>query len=89
MASDPASLYPLTHLPGIAAPFDPFRVIEKVVEAYDVRWVVVLSPGDGAPDPLNMWNGSAGVDSEGQHPAFLPPHPAFEGDDLRIFRVEP
>jgi hypothetical protein len=89
MASDPASLYPLTDLPGIAAPFDPFRVINKVVDAYDVRWVVVLSPGDDAPDPLNLWNGSAGVDSERQPPAFLPAEPAFEGDDVRIFRVEP
>jgi 4-amino-4-deoxy-L-arabinose transferase-like glycosyltransferase len=87
MASDPASLYPLSGNPGLAAPFDPFRVIEQVVDAYDVRWVVVLSPGDDEPDPLNMWNGSAGVDSEGAHPSFLPDEPAFEGDDVRIFRV--
>ena len=60
MASDPASIYPLTGNPGVAAPFDPFRVIEQVVDAYDVRWVVVLSPGDGEPDPLNMWDGAAG-----------------------------
>jgi hypothetical protein len=71
----------------LAAPFDPFRVIEQVVDAYDVRWVVVLSPGDDEPDPLNMWNGSAGIDSEGAHPSFLPAEPAFEGDDVRIFRV--
>ncbi|HEY6608255.1 MAG TPA: hypothetical protein VI277_03575 [Candidatus Limnocylindria bacterium] len=87
MASDPASLYPLSGNPGLAAPFDPFRVIEQVVDAYDVRWVVVLSPGDDEPDPLNMWNGSAGVDSEGAHPSFLPAEPVFEGDDVRIFRV--
>ena len=59
MASDPASIYPLTGNPGVAAPFDPFRVIEQVVDAYDVRWVVVLSPGDGEPDPLNMWDGAS------------------------------
>lgn len=88
MASDPASIYPLTGLPGVSAPFDPFRVIGEVVEAYDVRWVVVLSPGDGAPDPLNMWEGAAGIDSEGAHPAFLPDTPAFEGDDVRVFRVD-
>jgi 4-amino-4-deoxy-L-arabinose transferase-like glycosyltransferase len=87
MASDPASLHPLTDLPGIAAPFDPFAVIEDVVDAYDVRWVVVLSPGDGEPDPLNLWDGAAGVDSQGEHPSFLPAEPAFEGEDVRIFRV--
>jgi hypothetical protein len=87
MASDPASLYPLTGLRGVAAPFDPFRVIGRVVSAYDVRWVVVLSPGDGEADPLNLWDGAAGVDSEGAHPAFLPAEPAFEGTDLRIFEV--
>jgi hypothetical protein len=48
---------------------------------------VVLSPGDDAPDPLNLWNGSAGVDSEGAHPSFLPAEPAFEGDDVRVFEV--
>jgi hypothetical protein len=87
MASDPASLYPLTGNPGVAAPFDPFRVIERVVEAYGVEWVVVLSPGDDAPDPLNLWDGAAGTDSEGEHPSFLPEDPAFEGDDVRVFRV--
>lgn len=87
MASDPASLYPLTGLRGVAGPFDPFRVLQQVVEAYGVDWVVVLSPGDGAPDPLSLWNGSAGVDSEGAHPGFLPAAPAFEGPDVRIFEV--
>jgi hypothetical protein len=87
MTSDPASIYPLSGNPGVAAPFDPFRVIDQVIEAYDVRWVVVLSPGDGQPDPLNLWNGAAGVDSEGAHPTFLPHDPAFEGDDVRVFRV--
>ena len=87
MASDPASLYPLSFNQGIAAPFDPFRVIAQVVDAFDVRWVVVLSPGDGEPDPLRLWDGSAGVDSEGANPSFLPAEPAFEADDLRIFRV--
>jgi 4-amino-4-deoxy-L-arabinose transferase-like glycosyltransferase len=88
MASDPASLYPLSGNPAVAAPFDPFPVIEEVVDAYGVDWVVVLSPGDGERDPLGLWDGAAGVDSEGNHPTFLPEEPAFEGTDLRIFRVE-
>jgi len=87
MASDPASLHPLTGLPGLAAPFDPFAVIEEVVDAYDVQWVVVLRPGPGETDPLNLWDGAAGVDSHGEHPSFLPAEPAFEGDDVRVFRV--
>ena len=84
----PASLHPLTDLPGLAAPFDPFAVIEEVVDAYDVQWVVVLRPGPGETDPLNLWDGAAGVDSQGEHPSFLPAEPAFEGDDVRVFRVQ-
>jgi hypothetical protein len=87
MASDPASIYPLTGNPGVAAPFDPFHVIEDVVDAYGVRWVVVLSPGNGEPDPLRLWEGAEGVDSLGAHPAFLPSEPAFEGTDVRVYRV--
>ncbi len=88
MASDPASLYPLTGIPGVAAPFDPYRITARVVDAYDVTWVVVLRPNEpGAVDPLGLWDGAAGTDSEGAHPTFLPPAPAFEGDDVRIFRV--
>jgi 4-amino-4-deoxy-L-arabinose transferase-like glycosyltransferase len=87
MASDPASINPLTGNPGVAAPFDPYRVIEQVVDAYDVKWVIVLRPGPGETDPLGMWDGAAGTDSEGQHPSFLPDDPAFEGDDVRVFRV--
>jgi 4-amino-4-deoxy-L-arabinose transferase-like glycosyltransferase len=88
MASDPASIHPRVPLAGLAAPFDPFAVIEQVVEAYGVDWVIVLRPGPGETDPLNLWNGSAGVDSHGEHPSFLPAEPAFEGDDVRVFRVE-
>ena len=88
MASDPASLHPLTGNPGLAAPFDPYDVIEQVVAAYDVEWVVVLRPGPGETDPLGLWDGAAATDSEGNHPSFLPAVPQFEGDDVRVFRVE-
>lgn len=87
MASDPASIHPLTGLRGVAAPFDPFAVIEQVVDAYGVDWVVVLRPGPGETDPLNLWGGASGTDSQGEHPSFLPDEPAFEGDDVRVFRV--
>jgi hypothetical protein len=87
MSSDPASLYPLTGNPGLAAPFDPYEVLEEVVRAYGVDWVVVTRPGPGATDPLGLWNGAAATDIRGAHPSFLPASPAFEGDDVRIFEV--
>jgi hypothetical protein len=87
MASDPASVWPLARNPGVAGPFDPYRVVEQVVDAYDVSWVVVLRPGPGETDPLGLWDGAAAVDSEGNHPSFMPDEPAFEGDDVRVFRV--
>ena len=88
MASDPASLWPLTRNAAVAGPFDPFRVLQRVVAAYGVDWVVVLRPGPGEVDPLGLWNGSAATDSEGEHPSFLPAAPSFEGTDVRVFRVE-
>ena len=36
----------------------------------------------------HLWDGAAGIDSQGEHPSFLPAEPAFEGDDVRIFRVQ-
>jgi hypothetical protein len=87
MSSDPASIHPLTGNPGVAAPFDPYRVIADVVEAYDVRWIIVTRPGPGETDPLGLWDGAKSRDSEGKHPEFLPDEPAFEGDDVRVFRV--
>jgi 4-amino-4-deoxy-L-arabinose transferase-like glycosyltransferase len=87
MSSDPASLYPLTGNPGLAAPFDPYEVLEEVVRAYGVDWVVVTRPGPGATDPLGLWDGAAATDIRGAHPSFLPASPAFEGDDVRVFEV--
>jgi hypothetical protein len=87
MSSDPASMHPLTGNPGVAAPFDPFRVTADVVDAYDVTWVIVTRPGPGETDPLGLWDGANARDSEGEHPTFLPAEPAFEGDDVRVFHV--
>jgi uncharacterized protein YbjT (DUF2867 family) len=89
MSSDPASIYPLSGNPGVAAPFDPYRVIEQVVRAYGVDWVIVTRPGPGTTDPLGLWEGAAATDIEGEHPSFMPAQPAFEGDDVRVFRVVP
>jgi hypothetical protein len=62
-------------------------VIERVVQAYGVDWVMVTRPGPDATDPLGLWNGAAAVDITGDHPSFIGPTPAFEQGDLRIFRV--
>jgi hypothetical protein len=87
MASDPASVWPLTGNAGVAGPFDPYRVVQKVVDAYDVTWIIVLRPDDGGLDPLGLWEGAAATDSEGAHPSFMPEEPTFEGDHVRVFRV--
>ena len=88
MFADPARLNLLTGNPGVSAPFDPFAVIEEVVRAYDVRWVVVtLEPGE-TRDALGLWDGAAGVDSDGASPGFLPAEPAYEADGVRVYRVD-
>jgi hypothetical protein len=87
MFADPARLNLLTGHPSVSAPFDPFDVISEVVDAYDVRWVVVtLEPGE-VRDALGLWDGAAGVDSTGASPSFLPDAPAFEAEGVRVFEV--
>jgi 4-amino-4-deoxy-L-arabinose transferase-like glycosyltransferase len=87
LSYDPAALHALSGNPGVAPPFDPFPIIGQVVEAYDIRWVVVTLQGDEARDPLGLWEGAAGTDSEGNHPAFLPAEPAFEAPGVRVYEV--
>ena len=73
MFADPARLHLLTGHPGVSPPFDPFVVVEEVVRAYDVRWVVVtLEPGE-TRDALGLWDGAAGVDSDGASPGSCRP----------------
>jgi hypothetical protein len=88
MYGDPATLALLSGNPGVAAPFDPYPVLKQVVDAYHVRWVVVqLEPG-ARTDALNLWQGSAGVDSEGNHATWLASRPAFEVQGgIRIYSV--
>ncbi len=88
MYEDPATLALLSGNPGVAPPFDPYPVVERVIAAYHVKWVVVqLAPGE-TTDALNFWPGAAGVDSEGNPATFLPAKPAFEvPGELRIYRV--
>ncbi len=87
LAGDPSSLYLRTGLRGVATPFDPYDVIEEVIRAYGVDWVVVaLEPGQ-AIDPLGLWNGAEAVDISGAEANFMGPAPAYEAAGVRIFEV--
>jgi 4-amino-4-deoxy-L-arabinose transferase-like glycosyltransferase len=87
MYGDPSSLWHLTGNPGVAAPFDPYPVIEDVVRAYDVRWVIVALREEATTDPLGLWDGGEAVDSEGNQADWLADEPAFEADGVRVFAV--
>jgi hypothetical protein len=86
--ADPATLALLSGNPGIAPPFDPFPVVERVIDGYHVKWIVVqLGPGDKT-DALNFWPGPTATDSEGNRAKFLADHPSFEVPGaLRIYQV--
>jgi hypothetical protein len=71
----------------VAAPFDPYPVIEDVVRAYDVRWVIVALREEATTDPLGLWDGGEAVDSEGNQADWLADEPAFEADGVRVFAV--
>jgi 4-amino-4-deoxy-L-arabinose transferase-like glycosyltransferase len=87
MAYDPSALHDLVPLEGVAPPFDPFEVVGAVVDAYDVRWVVVTLGAGETRDPLGLWDGAAAIDSDGDHPTFLPDAPAFEAPGVRVYEV--
>jgi 4-amino-4-deoxy-L-arabinose transferase-like glycosyltransferase len=89
MAYDPAALHFEVPLEGVAPPFDPFPVIGQVVDAYDIRWVVVTLPAGESRDPLGLWDGAQALDSAGNHPDFLPADPAYEAPGVRVYRVTP
>jgi 4-amino-4-deoxy-L-arabinose transferase-like glycosyltransferase len=84
---DPASLWHLSGNPAVAAPFDPYPVIEEVVRAYEVEWVIVTLREDATIDPLGLWDGCAAHDSEGNSPAWLGCEPVFEAEGVRIYSV--
>jgi hypothetical protein len=87
MYGDPATLALLSGNPGVAASFDPYPVLERIVDAYGVRWVVVQLPLGAAVDPLGLWDGGAAVDGNGNRAAWLADEPAFEVDGLRVYGV--
>jgi len=74
---------------SVAPPFDPYPVIEAVVRAYDVAWIVVERQSGTSEDALGLWNGSSSIDSAGNRATFLPREPALASRSHRIFRVTP
>jgi 4-amino-4-deoxy-L-arabinose transferase-like glycosyltransferase len=89
MAYDPAALHELSGNPGVAPPFDLYPVIGRVVDAYDIRWVVVTLLPDETLDPLGLWDGALATDAAGDHPDFLPATPGFAAPGVRIYQVVP
>jgi 4-amino-4-deoxy-L-arabinose transferase-like glycosyltransferase len=87
MAYDPAALHALTGSPGVAPPFDLFPVIGKVIDAYQVRWVVVTLAPNERRDPLGLWEGASATDSAGNHPDFLRAAPDYDSPRVRVFEV--
>jgi hypothetical protein len=76
-----------TGLRALAPPFDPYPVIEEVVRAFDVTWVVVERPPGAGSDPLGLWAGPSAVDVEGNRATFLSSEPAFDSVDVRVYRT--
>jgi hypothetical protein len=88
MFGDPAALALLSGNPGVAPTPDSYLVQERIVEAFDVKWVMVQLPEGADVDPLGLWHGGAATDAEGNRASWLADDPAFEIPDLRVFEVE-
>jgi hypothetical protein len=62
-------------------------VLESIVEAYGVEWVMVQLPEGQDIDPLGLWHGGASVDAEGNRASWLAAEPALDIPELRIYQV--
>lgn len=89
MYREAAALNLLSGNPTVAFPYDPYPVIEEVIRAYDVRWVVVARSAGELRAPLGLWEGGRAVDDDGNRADFLADTPAIETEDVRIFEVMP
>jgi len=88
MYGDPSSLALLSGNPGISPTYDPYPVLERLIDAYRVEWVVVQLLEGEETDALNLWRGGKAVDAEGNRAIWLESEPSFEvPGELRIFRV--
>lgn len=86
MAADAPGLWLASGRAGVAMPFDPYPVVADVIDAYQVRWVVVILDPGTAVDPLGLWRGEAATDVNGDPATFLG-ELAFEAEGVRIFEV--
>ena len=89
MYREAAMLHRMTGNPVVAFPVDPYPVIEEVIRAYDVEWVVVSQLATELRAPLGLWDGGRAVDDQGNPADFLADDPVFETDSVRIFEVVP
>ena len=89
MHGDPLTLHQISGNPAVAPPYDPYPVIQRVAEAYDVRWLVITLGDESTRDPLGLWEGGESVDREGNRATWLADEPAFEADGVRIYEVVP
>ncbi len=89
MYADPATLALLSGNPGVAPSFDPYPVLERIVDAYGVRWVMLQLAEGETRDPLGLWEGSASVDAQGNRATWLADTPALDIPGLRIYEVRP
>ena len=87
MSDDPAALWQVSGNPGVPLPADPYPVVEQVIRAYDVEWVVVSLRHGANEDPLGLWEGAESVDPHGNRATFLDAEPAFEAPGVRIYQV--
>lgn len=88
MAGNPASLALLSGNPGISPTYDPYPVLEQLVDAYGVEWVVVHLLEGEETDALSLWRGAGAADAEGNRADWLEPDAALDlPEGLRIYRV--
>ncbi|HET7685474.1 MAG TPA: hypothetical protein VFM19_03605, partial [Candidatus Limnocylindria bacterium] len=87
MSDDPSAVWQVSGRAGVPMPFDPYPVVEDVIRAYDVRWVVVARRDGAAMDPLGLWEGAEATDGTGHAATFLESDPIFETSGVRIYRV--
>lgn len=89
MAREAAMLNLMTGNPAVSFPLDPYPVIEEVVRAYGVEWVVVTQLRDELRAPLGLWDGGRALDEQGNRADWLAAEPAYETENVRIFEVLP
>jgi 4-amino-4-deoxy-L-arabinose transferase-like glycosyltransferase len=89
MYREASTLHLLTGNPAVAFPVDPYPVIEEVIRAYGVEWVVVSRLETELRAPLGLWDGGRAVDAQGNPADFLADDPVYEADDVRVYEVLP